>query len=262
MIRYLLPLILATTAWAGPVLEYAQEIKVPSPVRDEYYSISPRRTDAKAITYISLDDLAAFPSEELRDTRKLIVLVRKGSIGRYRFKAVGTLNDELTVVEFALVVGTPQPIPPPPVPPDPVPPPIPPDPKPPVPPDPKPPDPPVPPPTPAPIPTLGLRVLIVYESGMADKLTRAQQGIVYGKLTREALDKKCVVGPDGKTPEYRILDRDADASRDSTIWADAMKRTAGKTMPWVILSNGRTGFEGPLPKDAGEFLLLLEKYEK
>ncbi len=140
-------------------------------------------------------------------------------------------------------------------------------PKPPVPPTPpvppKPPDPPVPPSPPAPIPVEGLRVLMVYETGDASKtLSLGQRGILFGKSVREALAAKCVKGPDGVTPEFRIYDKDVDASGDSRLWRDAVARTKDKTLPWLIISNGKTGYEGPMPKDAGEFLALVEKIEK
>lgn len=253
MIRaMLLSLLLPLSLLAGPVMEYPLEIKVLSQNRDEYYSVLPRKTDARSITYIGLGAIVPFPSEELRNTHKMVVLVKAGQVGRFRFAAIGTLNDEQTKVEFDLVVIGQEPGP------TPVPPPIPPT------PDPKPPTPvpptptPTPTPTPAPIPDAGLRVLITYETGAA--LPRGQQAILFGKAVREMLDAKCVAGP--KQPEYRIYDKDVKGvENDSQLWATAFKRTSGKPVPWLIISNGRTGYEGPLPKDAGEFLKLLEQYE-
>ena len=133
---------------------------------------------------------------------------------------------------------------------------------PPVPPDPGPgpgPNPPVP-PGPAPIPVDGLRVLIVYESADLAKLSISQQAIVYGKTMRDLLNDKCVVGPDGKTREWRFWDKDVDVSAESKLWQDAMKRDR-KTLPWLIISNGKAGFEGPLPGTTGEMTTLLAKYE-
>ncbi len=97
-------------------------------------------------------------------------------------------------------------------------------------------------------------MLIVYETSAV--LPRNQQGILFGKNARDALDKHC--GKDG----YRIFDKDVDARNDLKIWNDAMQRAKGKQVPWVIVSNGVTGFEGPLPADAGAFIQLLEKYAK
>ena len=111
-------------------------------------------------------------------------------------------------------------------------------------PDPKPPE-----PSPdAPIPVSGLRVLVVFETADAAKLTAGQQQAIYSKATRDLLNANCVVGPDGKTREWRIFDQNVDASADSKTWADAMKRPR-KSVPWLIVSNGTSGFEGPLVDD-------------
>lgn len=170
-------------------------------------------------------------------------------------------GETLPIHVCKVTVVDPGPKPPGPSPPDPKPPgPIPP---PPIPPEPKPPDPkpPEPAPTPAPIPVAGLRVLIVYESADVGKLSAGQRAIIFGKSVRDALDAKCVIGPDGKTREWRIFDKDVDATADSKLWADAMKRNR-TAYPWLIISNGTTGWEGPLPATAGEFMNLVERYEK
>ena len=132
--------------------------------------------------------------------------------------------------------------------------------------------------TDAPIPVPGFRVLIVYESGDASKMPPQQQNILYGKTVRDFLQANCVVGPDGKTKEFRIFDQDI--LGDSKVWQDAMKRTRDKAaawqpktdengkvvgpasaLPWLIISNpGKGGYEGPLPATPDEFLTLAKKY--
>lgn len=134
-------------------------------------------------------------------------------------------------------------------------------------PTPKPPDP-APPPTPdppkppeplvpAPIPADGLHVLIQYES--RDRLTPEQHSIIYGKEIRDYLNSKCPLGPNGKTHQWRIWDKDVTGYDDSKLWGDAQKRAAAKG-GWIIISNGRTGYEGPLPASVEETIKLLEKY--
>jgi hypothetical protein len=129
-------------------------------------------------------------------------------------------------------------------------------------PDPKPPDP-VPPDPPgpddAPIKEPGFRVLIVYESAELTKMPSAQQSVLYAKSVRDYLNAKCVVGPDGKTREWRIWDADVDTSAESKIWQGAMKRPR-KSLPWVLISNGKTGFEGALPADTTKAMELFKKY--
>lgn len=111
----------------------------------------------------------------------------------------------------------------------------------------------------APIPISGFRVLIVFETGQA--LPAAQSSILYGKRTRDYLDQHCVKGPNGQTPEYRIYDKDVALGNESKLWRDAMARPR-TSVPWVLISNGTTGYEGPLPATADEFIALCDKYRK
>lgn len=112
---------------------------------------------------------------------------------------------------------------------------------------------------PAPIPGDGLRVLIVYESADLAKYPSAQNAILTALPIREYLNAKCPKGPDGKTTEFRIWDKDVDGYSDSPLWGDALKRPRAST-PWIVISNGKTGFEGPLPATVADTLALLKKY--
>lgn len=113
-------------------------------------------------------------------------------------------------------------------------------------------------PTPPPISEPGFRVLIVYESGEMTKYPIETGTILAGGDVRKFLGANCVPGSNG-VPEYRIYDADMDTAHDSPLWQKAMKRPRSQT-PWVIISNGKTGFEGPLPKTPSEFLELCKKY--
>ena len=124
-------------------------------------------------------------------------------------------------------------------------------------PDPDPPDPEPDPDDPAPIPVAGFRVLIVYESAEMTKYPIETQVIIAGADVREFLDKHCV-DEDG-TPGYRIYDADINTANDLEVWQNAMQRDRSE-LPWVIVSNGKTGFEGPLPDTPTEFLELCKKY--
>lgn len=126
-------------------------------------------------------------------------------------------------------------------------------------PPPGPPPPPTPLPEPAPIPVAGFRVLIVYETADLSRMPAAQSAIIYSKSVRDFLNAKCVVGPDSKTKEFRIYDKDVDASGESKIWQDAMKRPR-TSVPWLIVSDGTQGYEGPLPADVDATLAILRKY--
>lgn len=141
------------------------------------------------------------------------------------------------------VTGGPPPTPPvpPPVPPGPTPPPVPPA------------------PDPPPIPADGLHVLIVYESADLPTYPAAQVAALYAELVRGYLNSKCAMGPDGKTRQWRIWDANVDATGESQLWRLALNRKRDR-LPWVIVSNGKAGYEGPLPADADALLTLLKKY--
>jgi hypothetical protein len=115
-------------------------------------------------------------------------------------------------------------------------------------------------PTPTPTPTPdapppiagpGFKVLIVLEKTLQHELTSQQTVIVFGEATRQYVKSK-----DG---ELAVLDKDNDAGSLPKAWQDAMKRPR-KSLPWVLISNGVTGYEGPLPGHEEEWKLLLKKY--
>ena len=124
---------------------------------------------------------------------------------------------------------------------------------PPKPPDPKPPEPPTP-------PTSGLRVLILEESAERAKLPSAQLAVLFAEQVRTYLEAKCVPGPDGKTKEWRIWDKDTTthAERDKNFreWI-GRKRTS---LPWIVIQNNATIYEGPLPANVTDTLALLKKF--
>ncbi len=119
----------------------------------------------------------------------------------------------------------------------------------------------IPPPTPdvdpkqaAPIPVPGFRVLIVFEQQQPH--TGEVNAILYGKKTAAYLEATCVGGRAG----YRIYDQNTPMLADLDLWKNAMARPR-TSVPWLLISNGVTGFEGPLPKTESEFLELCKKYE-
>ncbi len=167
--------------------------------------------------------------------------------GRYKvtLTAVDFDTKKIERTKFTFTVGTPTP----PIPP--------------VPPGPNPPGPgPNPPPNPAPISDPGFRVLIVYETGETSKLAPAQRVILTSGTVRDYFRAKCAsdstANQDGKA--YRIWDKDTDTTNELKSWQDAMKRDR-KSIPWIVISNGKTGFEGPLPATVDDTLALLKKYE-
>lgn len=118
---------------------------------------------------------------------------------------------------------------------------------------------PTPDPTPAPIPSAGLRVLILYETSELSKLPISQASILSSTALRRYLDEKCVRA--GQTPEYRIYDKDTDLSKESELWRAAAKRPF-TTLPFLVVSNGKTGWEGPLPTSLEETMAIIKRHEQ
>lgn len=111
------------------------------------------------------------------------------------------------------------------------------------------------PPTPSVVPISGdgFRVLILYDSS---------QGVPessVAKSVRDYLNAKCVKGADGKTADYRIWDINTDVSNVPQNFKDAFARKRD-SIPWILISTGKTGYEGPLPYNATDLLPLLKKY--
>ena len=123
-------------------------------------------------------------------------------------------------------------------------------------PDPKPvvPDPPKPAP---PIAIPGFRVLFVVESSDLSKLPPEQVPIFTATPILSYLKSHCIQ-IDG-FPEYRIWDQDTPTANVSKTWRDAMALPRS-SLPWIIISNGDTGYSGPLPANVADTLNLLKKY--
>lgn len=218
---------------------FGQTLKLPTEVKGEPGAFVPIKaeTDCATVKWIAIDaGLNLFPVELLKDTKTAVVSSTKA--GRYRVFAVAAKGDIPTDPAICVVViGTPTPGPTP----DPGPGPTPgPD-------------------NPAPIPDAGFRVLMVYESAQLADYPSEQAALITSVRVRTYLNAKCVVGADGRTKEWRIWDKDIDASTDADLWKKALARKRA-SLPWLIISDGKTGYEGPLPKKLDELMSLLEKY--
>jgi hypothetical protein len=110
---------------------------------------------------------------------------------------------------------------------------------------------------PAPIVADGLHVLIVYESADLQKLPAGQLSALKSQTVRDYLDGRCA--KENGVAAWRIWDADVDTKESSKVWQDAMKRPR-QSLPWVIISDGRSGYEGPLPGNVADTLELLKKW--
>lgn len=115
---------------------------------------------------------------------------------------------------------------------------------------------------PPPIAEAGFRVLVLEETAERSKLPKDQLTILTSTVVRTRLKARCVKTADG-TPEFRFLDKDTDLANESEIWKKAVERAKTDSkgvMPWMLLSNGKTGLSGPLSANGAELLELVGKY--
>lgn len=119
------------------------------------------------------------------------------------------------------------------------------------------------PPGPAPIPLSGLRVLILEETSNRQSLPPSQVSVLTSGEIRSYLNSKCAKNAAG-LPEYRVLDVDNSVANLDKHWQDAVNAyknsTTDKSLPWLIVSDGKTGYQGKLPLTVDETLTLLKKY--
>ena len=101
-------------------------------------------------------------------------------------------------------------------------------------------------------------MLILLEKDDDTKLPPSQLDAINSFVVRSYLNQKCPKV--GNQPEYRIWDKDTNPANESKLWQDAFNKAKGKETPWIIVSNGKTGFEGPLPKTVEALLALVQKY--
>lgn len=134
--------------------------------------------------------------------------------------------------------------------------------------------PPVPPVPPGPVPpgptpdpaapfagTPGLRVLILYESADLTRVTPEQMLVLFSQSNRAFLDAVTPAGPDGKTHEWRMWDKDVNAAGEAKVWQDALAKFKPASTPWLLVGNGTAGFSGPLPGTVAEFQAVVTKYK-
>ncbi len=110
---------------------------------------------------------------------------------------------------------------------------------------------------PAPIPSAGFRVLIVTETADLAKLPHEQVSVLTAKSIKDYLDLRCAEVNGQK--EWRMWDKDVSTANVSKVWQDAFARPR-EALPWIVISNGVKGFEGPLPKTVADTLDLLKKF--
>jgi len=101
----------------------------------------------------------------------------------------------------------------------------------------------------------GLRVLFVYET--AESLPRELEEVFYGNQVRSFINS--VVVKVDEQPEFRLVDQDAQFTDPNHRFAKALVRPRS-SIPWLIISNGTTGYEGPFPGGVSATLELVRSF--
>lgn len=104
-----------------------------------------------------------------------------------------------------------------------------------------------------------LRVLIIEETAERHKVPSKQLVILTAKAIRDYAKEKCAKGPGGH-PDFRVWDKDVDASKDGSPALRTMLAKPRQSLPWIVITNDKTEFSGPLPASVDETLALLKKY--
>lgn len=102
----------------------------------------------------------------------------------------------------------------------------------------------------------GLRVLIIEETDAPSRaaLNAGQRAIILGTAANSF---RTFASKTAKA-ELVCADKDADFSRLPAVWVELVKRPR-KSVPWLTITNGKTGYEGPLPGDPTEAIAILKR---
>lgn len=102
-----------------------------------------------------------------------------------------------------------------------------------------------------PVPGDGRHVLVIYETDDRISLPRDQRSILDSVPLRQWLAES--------QWDVKFLDPDT-SFIDGDEWFQSALQVERASLPWVVVSNGKTGFSGPLPGTVEEFKELVGRY--
>lgn len=102
----------------------------------------------------------------------------------------------------------------------------------------------------------GLKVLVVYESEEASS-QRWLTNIIGSPIITNYVRKRS--SDASGNPNIRFLDQHTKYEVCDTVWCPLLARKR-KEVPWLIIANDKSMYEGPVPSDVQSFLNLLKKY--
>lgn len=104
-------------------------------------------------------------------------------------------------------------------------------------------------PPPPPPPYVGpVSVLIIEDEEARFLLPQWQRDQMASPEVRGYVATHGAKTTDGVTPDFRILGVGQNVENEHAFWREGMARPRTKT-PWVIITNGQRGTEGPLPQN-------------
>lgn len=126
--------------------------------------------------------------------------------------------------------------------------------------------PPEPSPTTVPFETPGLTVIIFREAGEGGSLPVGQRNIFVSSKILKWCTENCV--KIAGQPAFRIWDDDYTPERFGNV--DPILKSAyfkilpqaQNNLPWIVISDGKKGYSGPLPKDIDTTLTLLQGFKQ
>ena len=107
----------------------------------------------------------------------------------------------------------------------------------------------------------GLRILILEESSQRDQLTLGQREVLFGGQVRNWLRSNCITEPANPDGAYRIWDKEwnPQIDPDATNWGAIRAKADPKSLPWMVITNGKTSYQGPV-ESGQKFTETASKY--
>ena len=111
---------------------------------------------------------------------------------------------------------------------------------------------------PPPKPTVGkLKIMIIEDPSLRAAIPASQIAVMDGQTLREYAKSHCTAA-DG-APDFRMLSVRHDVS-NQPAWIKAAFAEPRASLPFLVVSNGTSGFAGPLPATVAETMTLIQKY--
>jgi len=109
-----------------------------------------------------------------------------------------------------------------------------------------------------PTPTVGkLKLMILEDPSQRASLPASQVAVLTGQTLREYAKSHCTA-TDGAA-DFRMLSVRQDVSNQAA-WIKAAFAEPRASLPFLVVSNGTSGFAGPLPATVAETMTLLQRY--